>query len=67
MNFKPIKTEEDYNATLIKLEKIFDAEVNTKYGGDLEILGMLIEKYEVEKFPIGLPNPIEAIKFRMNS
>ena len=67
MNFKPIKTEEDYNAALIKLEKIFDAEVNTKNGDDLEILGMLIEKYEVEKFPIGLPNPIEAIKFRMNS
>ena len=67
MNFKPIKTEEDYNAALIKLEKIFDAEVNTKNGDDLEILGMLIEKYEVEKFPIGLPDPIEAIKFRMNS
>lgn len=65
MNFKPLKTEEDYNIALIQLDKIFDAEPNTEDGDDLEILGMLIEKYEDEKFPIGLPDPIEAIKFRM--
>ena len=65
MNFKPIKTEQDYNAALIILEKIFYAEPNTQDGDDLEILGMLIEKYENEKYSIGLPDPIEAIKFRM--
>lgn len=65
MTLKPIKTEEDYNQVLERLEQIFDAEPNTKNGDELEILGILIEKYENENFPIELPDPIEAIKFRM--
>ena len=65
MTLKPIKTEQDYNQVLERLEDIFDAEPNTKEGDELEILGILIEKYENEKFPIELPDPIEAIKFRM--
>lgn len=65
MTLKPIKTEEDYNQVLERLEKIFDAEPNTQDGDELEILGILIEKYENENFPIELPDPIEAIKFRM--
>ncbi|WP_313599000.1 helix-turn-helix domain-containing protein [Epilithonimonas vandammei] len=65
MKLKPIKTEQDYNQVLERLEEIFDAEPNTKEGDELEILGILIEKYENEKFPIELPDPIEAIKFRM--
>ena len=65
MKLKPIKTEQDYNEVLERLEEIFDAEPNTKEGDELEILGILIEKYENEKFPIELPDPIEAIKFRM--
>ena len=48
-----------------RLEQIFDAEQGTKEGDELEILSMLIEKYEDEKYPIDLPDPIEAIKFRM--
>ena len=65
MKLKPIKTEQDYNQVLERLEEIFDAEPNTKEGDELEILGILIEKYENENFPIELPDPIEAIKFRM--
>ncbi len=65
MKLKPIKTENDYIQALERLEKIFDAKKGTKEGDELEILGILIEKYENENFPIEMPDPIEAIKFRM--
>jgi HTH-type transcriptional regulator/antitoxin HigA len=65
MKIKPIKTETDYNQALIRLEDIFDTKKGTKESDELEILGILIEKYELEHFPIGLPDPVEAIKFRM--
>lgn len=65
MTLKPIKTKKDYNEALERLEKIFDAKKGTKAGDELEILGILIEKYEEEHFPIELPDPVEAIKFRM--
>lgn len=65
MNVKPIKTEQDYMEALERLEVIFDAKPGTKEGDELEILGILLEKYENENFPIELPDPIEAIKFRM--
>lgn len=65
MILKPIKTEEDYNQALERLEVIFNAKVGSKQGDEFEILGILIEKYENEHYPIDLPDPIEAIKFRM--
>lgn len=65
MNIHPIKTEKDYENALERLEQIFDAKPGTKEGDELEILSILIEKYEDEHFPIDLPDPIEAIKFRM--
>lgn len=65
MNIKPIKTKKDYEQALARLEVIFDAKKGTSKGDELEILGMLIDNYENEKFPIGLPDPVEAIKFRM--
>lgn len=65
MNIKLIKTESDYNQALERLETIFDAKKETPEGDELELLGMLIEQYENEHFPIALPDPIEAIKFRM--
>ncbi len=65
MEIKPIKTENDYNQALERLEIIFDAKNGSPEGDELEVLGILIEKYENEKFPISLPDPIEAIKFRM--
>lgn len=65
MNIKPIKTEQDYQAALKRLEAIFDADANTPEGDELEVLGVLIDNYEKVHFPIDLPDPIEAIKFRM--
>jgi len=65
MNIKPIKNEKDYDKALGRLELIFDSKKETKDGDELEILSILIDKYENEHFPIGFPDPIEAIKFRM--
>lgn len=65
MDIKAIKTEQDYNRALKRLEKIFHAEIDTPEGDEAEVLTILIEKYEDEYYPIGMPDPIEAIKFRM--
>ncbi len=65
MNIKPIKTKKDYEQAMLRLENLFDAKKGTPKGDELEILSLLIEKFENEKFPIDLPDPIEAIKFRM--
>jgi HTH-type transcriptional regulator/antitoxin HigA len=65
MNLKLLKTKKDYEQALERLEIIFDAKKGSKEGDELEILGMLIEQYENEHFPIDFPDPIEAIKFRM--
>jgi len=66
MTIRPIKNESDYQQALKRLEFIFDAKKDSDDGDELEILGILIEKYEDEHFPIGFPDPIEAIKFRMD-
>ena len=65
MEIKVIKTEEEYNQAIKRLETIFDAPANTSEGDEAEILGILIEKYEDEFYPIEAPDPIEAIKFKM--
>ena len=65
MTIKPIKTKKDYQNALERLETIFDAKKGSAEGDELEVLGILIEKYEDEHFPVGFPDPIEAIKFRM--
>lgn len=65
MKIAPIRNNKDYQNALKRLEEIFDAKTGTEQGDELEILSILIEKYENEKFPIDLPDPIEAIKFRM--
>jgi HTH-type transcriptional regulator/antitoxin HigA len=65
MDIKPIKTEQEFNRAMVRLEMIFDAKKVTPEGDELEILGMLIENYDDKHFPIGFPDPIEAIKFRM--
>jgi HTH-type transcriptional regulator/antitoxin HigA len=65
MEIKPIKTEQDYDKALDRLELIFDAKKDTPEGDELEVLGILIDRYEKENFPIDFPDPIEAIKFRM--
>ena len=65
MNIKMIKTEEDYQQALKRLERIFDSPIDSTERDEAEILSILIEKYEDEHYPIGPPDPIEAIKFRM--
>ena len=65
MNIKMIKNEEDYLKALKRLEAIFDAPIDSPDGDEAEILSILIEKYEDEHYPIEPPDPIEAIKFRM--
>ena len=65
MDMKAIKTEQDYRQALKRLEAIFHAEEDTPEGDEAEVLSILIEKYEDEHYPIGMPDPIEAIKFRM--
>jgi HTH-type transcriptional regulator/antitoxin HigA len=65
MKIAPIKNEKDYRNALKRLELIFDAKKGSEAGDELEILSILIDRYENENFPIGMPDPIEAIKFRM--
>jgi len=65
MELKVLKTEEDYNHALSWLEKVFHAPIDSKEGDEAELLTLLIEKYEEEHYPIEAPDPIEAIKFRM--
>ncbi len=65
MNIKPIKTKKDYQQALVRLEEIFDARKGSANGDELEILAMLVDNYEAEHFPVGFPDPVEAIKFRM--
>jgi HTH-type transcriptional regulator/antitoxin HigA len=62
---KPIKTEADYQQALARLEQIFDAKPGTPAGDELEVLAILIEHFENQRFPIDLPDPVEAIQFRM--
>ncbi len=65
MTLRPIKTKKDYQNALLRLERIFDAKPGSTEGDELEILGILIDTYEKIHYPIEFPDPIEAIKFRM--
>lgn len=65
MNLKPIKSKVDYQEALERLEVIFDAPTDSKEGDEAEILSLIIENYENIYYPIEAPDPIEAIKIRM--
>jgi HTH-type transcriptional regulator / antitoxin HigA len=65
MTIKPIKTEADHAAALTRLETIFDATPGTAKGDEAEVLATLIQLYEEKHFPIDLPSPLAAIRFRM--
>ncbi len=65
MKIKPIKTELDYDKALQRLDLIFDAKPDSKEGDEAEILSLLIDNYENKYYPIEAPDPIEAIKIRM--
>ncbi|WP_434524182.1 helix-turn-helix domain-containing protein [Photorhabdus asymbiotica] len=67
MHIKPIRTEQDYQAALKAVSPLFDnqPEIGTPEFDYMEVMVLLIEAYETEHFPIDPPDPIEAIKFRM--
>ncbi|GIK59313.1 MAG: helix-turn-helix domain-containing protein [Ignavibacteriota bacterium] len=65
MKINPIKTKKDYEAALKKIDQLFDAKPNTNDGDLLEVLVTLVEAYEQKHYKIFLPDPVEAIKFRM--
>lgn len=65
MNIKPIKNEADYEATLERIGALMDAQFDTPEGDELDVLTTLVESYEAKVHPIDAPNPVEAIRFRM--
>lgn len=65
MNIKPIKTETEYRISLKRFEEVFDAEIGTQESDEADILGLLIDDYEKKHYKIAPPDPIEAIKIRM--
>lgn len=65
MEIKAIKTDEDYNQAIQRLDHIFHAPTDSKEGDEAEVLSILIEKYEDEHYLIHAPDRIEAIKFRI--
>lgn len=67
MNIKPIRTEEDYEAACKRIDEIFQAEPGTPEEDELEVLATLVDKYEEEHFPIGMPDPMVAIEIQMQS
>lgn len=65
MDIKPIKTDSDYQIALSRLEEIFDTPVGTPESDEADIIGLLVDEYENKHYPIEAPDPIEAIKIRM--
>ena len=65
MDIKPIKTEPDYRLALKRLEDIFEAPIGTPESDEADILGLMVDDYEKRYYPIEAPDPIEAIKIRM--
>lgn len=65
MELRPIKSETDYQKALERLENIFDAPIGTSDSDEADILGLMVDDYEKKHYPIDAPDPIEAIKIRM--
>ena len=65
MDIKPIRSESDYERALRRVEELWDSPKGSAESDELDILATLIEAYEQEHYPIELPDPIEAIKFRL--
>ena len=62
---KPIRSRRDYEAALKEVERLWGAKAKTRDGDRLDVLATLIDAYEEEHYPMDPPDPIEAIKFRM--
>ena len=67
MNIKPIKTKADHQAALKEIDTLMDAKLRTPKGDQLEVLVTLVEAYEAKHYPLDLPDPVEAIKYTMES
>ena len=67
MELRPIRTEADYEAALAEIERLFDAEPATPEGDRLDVMVTLVEAYEAQHYPIPEPDPVEAIKYTMES
>ena len=65
MDMTPIKTDADYRAALAEIEALMNAEPDTPDGDRLDVVATLVEAYEARRFPMAAPDPIAAIKFRM--
>jgi HTH-type transcriptional regulator/antitoxin HigA len=65
MNIRPIKTEQDYNFSILRIEKLWGAKKDSPEGDELDLLVTLVESYEMKHYPIAPPDPVDAIKFRM--
>ncbi|MEQ9378235.1 MAG: transcriptional regulator [Imperialibacter sp.] len=65
MELKLIKTERDYRKALERLDEIFDAKIGTPESDEADVIGLLVDEYEKKHYPIEAPDPIEAIKIRM--
>lgn len=63
--FKKIKTQKDYQAAMTRFEKVFHAKAGTKEGDEADVLALLIKDYEDRHFVIEAPDPLEAIKYRI--
>src|SRR5919204_4853897 len=67
MDIHPIRTEAEYEAALAEIERLFDAAPHTPEGDRLEVLATLVEAYEEQHYSIPAPDPIEAIKYHLES
>ena len=65
MNIRPIKTKKEHKVAMKRLDELFDAKPGSAEGDELEVLSILIEHYENKQLLVEYPDPIEAIKFRM--
>ncbi len=65
MEIKPIRTKADYERTLREIERLWGAKQGTPDGDRLDVLATLVEAYEQKHFPLDPPDPIEAIRFRL--
>ena len=67
MELKPIKTKTEYKAALREVEALFDAPEGTPQADKLEVLAMLVEKYEAQHFPIPAPDPIDFLNYAIEA
>ena len=65
MEIRPIKTDQDYSSAIKRIEELWGAKKDTPKGDELDLLATLVESYEMKHYPIAPPDPIDAIKFRM--